>query len=228
MEKLETFELETKKRFQQHPLFKYGATGPLTSEQLKIVFSQYLQPLHYFPDFLSHLIALLPSIDQKTYISRILYQELGEGDPSNAHEVAYFKCLEDLNLAKTKILEHELYIETSDLMNMYKSASTDLEKSLGVLFATEVADLAIITGLYQLIKRNFGKELPLWVRLHIQQEPDHVKSSMETLCVRSPHTSQQKVLEFAEECSQKWYNFFDSILKNVSEEDSKNVVGVAL
>jgi hypothetical protein len=60
--------------------------GTLSREQVVIILGQWFHPLHYFPTFLSRLISVSPEIETQTFVSRILWEELGEGDPRRAHE----------------------------------------------------------------------------------------------------------------------------------------------
>src|SRR5678809_686441 len=62
--------------------------GTLSTEQVVIILGQWFHPLHYFPTFLSRLISVSPKLETQTYVSRILWEELGEGDPRRAHEKA--------------------------------------------------------------------------------------------------------------------------------------------
>src|ERR1044072_5889849 len=63
--------------------------GTLPREQAVVIVGQWFHPLHYFPVFLSRLISVTPNVAAQTYISRILWEELGGGDPRRAHERIY-------------------------------------------------------------------------------------------------------------------------------------------
>jgi len=223
MDKFESFENETRRVFRDHSLFEQTH---LSLQQLTAVFSQYFEPLHYFPNFLSHLTALLPSLAQKTFVSQILYQELGEGIPHRAHEVAFLDCLKEMGISEDAIHHAPIFRETTELMTLYRDSSTNLELALGMLFATEVADLAIITGLHKLIKGRLGGAIPLWVKLHVEQEPDHVQASTATLCVAIKGVDSDKVLDFARDCAQAWHRFFTAIEQEVCISERKIAVGV--
>src|SRR4051794_7769795 len=52
----------------------------LSREQVAVVLGQWWHPLHYFPEFLAKLLAVVPTVEMKTAVSRILHEELGEGE----------------------------------------------------------------------------------------------------------------------------------------------------
>src|ERR671926_1754835 len=77
--------------------------GTLSSEQVVIILEQWFHPLHYFPTFLSRLISVSPKIETQTFVSRILWEELGEGDPRRAHEKVYLETISDGGFAKEQV-----------------------------------------------------------------------------------------------------------------------------
>jgi len=83
-----------RKELIHHPFFKEVRTSDLTREQVGAFLGQWWHPLHYFPNFLSRTIDQVPVLEMKTAISKILYQELGEGDPARVHERMYISTME--------------------------------------------------------------------------------------------------------------------------------------
>src|SRR5437588_13082175 len=81
------------KKFHDHPFFASVGTAELTKEQAAVLIEQWWHPLHYFPDFLARCVAVLPDIASKSAITRILNQEVGDGDPGQAHEVVYLDSM---------------------------------------------------------------------------------------------------------------------------------------
>src|SRR5258706_10297588 len=86
-----------------HPFFDRIGSADLSRGQVGTFLGQWWHPLHYFPVFLSRLISVAPPIDVKTAIGKILYQELGEGDPRRAHEVVYVDTMRPLGFALSEI-----------------------------------------------------------------------------------------------------------------------------
>src|SRR5215216_4532455 len=72
--------------------------GELSKDQLATLLGQWYHPLHYFPVFLSRIISMAPSLEMQTYICRILWQELGEGDPARSHEKLFIETFVDIGI----------------------------------------------------------------------------------------------------------------------------------
>ncbi|HEY4563805.1 MAG TPA: iron-containing redox enzyme family protein, partial [Thermoanaerobaculia bacterium] len=69
-----------RKELVHHPFFKeVRSSAALDREKVGVFLGQWWHPLHYFPHFLSRTIDQVPMLEMKTAISKILYQELGEG-----------------------------------------------------------------------------------------------------------------------------------------------------
>jgi hypothetical protein len=205
-------ETEIRKKLSKHQLFALPSNYVPRRKDLKLTFSQYWRPLHYFPDFLAKTISILPSLEQKSLISHILFQELGEADSKKAHEVAFFEAMNEVGITQQTICSTSELPETAQLMELYRNSTTNVESALGVLFATEVADLAIIMGLHRIMKPLLVKDVPLWVELHVVQEPDHVNASVKTLIEASKNLDIQKIIDAAQNCAETWNLFFNAIL----------------
>src|SRR5258708_16741236 len=67
--------------------------GGLSAAGISVILGQWRHPLHYFPVFLSRLVSVAPSVEMQAVISRILWQELGQGDPDLAHEHIYVETI---------------------------------------------------------------------------------------------------------------------------------------
>src|SRR5215210_3129454 len=96
--------------------------GTLSREQVVISLGQWYHPLHYFPTFLSRLISVVPDLGTKTFISRILWQELGEGQPPRAHEKVYLETIHHNGFTEDQVTHAEPSPATSDLVDGYKTA----------------------------------------------------------------------------------------------------------
>src|ERR1044072_6983237 len=115
--------------------------GTLSSDQGVIILGQWFHPLHYFPTFLSRLISVSPNLETQTYVSRILWEELGEGDPGRAHEKVYLDTISDGGFAKEQVAGAPPFVATRRLIEGYEQASSDCLSGLGFLYGTEVVDL---------------------------------------------------------------------------------------
>ena len=67
-----------------HPFFEAVRSGALNRKDVAVFLGQWWHPLHYFPDFLSRSISVVPNLETKTAICAILSEELGEGNPDKA------------------------------------------------------------------------------------------------------------------------------------------------
>src|SRR6185503_7466348 len=185
--------------------------GTLPKELAVVILGQWFHPLHYFPVFLSRLISVAPSVDTQTCISRILWEELGEGDPARAHERIYIETMTAGGFEKTQFTEAPALAATRRLVAGYENASREYLSGLGFLYGTEVADLQMVATIGALMRRSTGLQTLPWVDIHVAQEPGHVESSNKTLDHTLDHYEQHRVVTSAEEMWTLWRDFFTSI-----------------
>jgi pyrroloquinoline quinone (PQQ) biosynthesis protein C len=197
-----------------HPFFKeVRSSADIDREKVGIFLGQWWHPLHYFPHFLSRTIDQLSMLEMKTAICKILYQELGEGDPARAHERIYITTMEEAGFDEATVAEAAPFEETRRLVQRYQEASGQQLSALGFVYGTEVADLAMVAGIGNAVRRVSGvKDLP-WVDIHILQEPDHVAQVNEAI---EPDFSDEEINQIvtnAEEMWSLWTAFFDRLRK---------------
>ena len=76
---------------------------------------------------------------------------------------------------------------------------------------TEVADLAMVSGIGHAVQRVTGlKDLP-WVDIHVQQEPEHVAQVNEAIEPGFSPAEEETVVAAAEEMWRLWIAFFDRL-----------------
>jgi pyrroloquinoline quinone (PQQ) biosynthesis protein C len=207
-----------RKELIHHPFFKEVKTAELTRDKVGIFLGQWWHPLHYFPNFLSRTIDAVPVLAMKTAISKILYQELGESDPARAHERVYLTTMEDAGFDRRTVAEAPPFAETRRLVQRYAEASADRLSALGFVYGTEVADLAMVAGIGNAVRRVSGlQDLP-WVDIHVQQEPDHVEQANEALDAGLSETEVEQIVASAEEMWSLWIAFFDRLRQAMFEE----------
>jgi pyrroloquinoline quinone (PQQ) biosynthesis protein C len=180
-----------------------------------VILGQWFHPLHYFPTFLSRLISVTPNIETQTFISRILWEELGEGDPQRAHEKIYKQTMSDGGFSLKEIAEAQPFTATQELIVGYETSSTSYLAGLGFMYGTEVIDLPMVSTIGELMRRSTGQRNLPWVNIHIAQEPGHVESSNETLKPSFTADEQRQIVENAERMWRLWINFFKSIGKEI-------------
>ncbi|HYY41582.1 MAG TPA: iron-containing redox enzyme family protein, partial [Pyrinomonadaceae bacterium] len=181
--------------------------GTLAREQVLVILGQWFHPLHYFPTFLARLISVTSELETQTFISRILWQELGEGDPANAHEKIYISTINDGGFDGAHVAAAAATGATAELVAGYAAASADYLTGLGFLYGTEVVDLPMVATIGELMRRCTGKRNLPWVNIHVAQEPHHVDSSNETLKPTFSAAEQERVVESAEQMWRLWINF---------------------
>lgn len=189
--------------------------GTLPREQAVVILGQWFHPLHYFPVFLSRLISVSPNIEAQTSISRILWEELGEGDPQRAHEKVYVESMLGGGFVKEQLTEAAPLPATRRLIDGYEKASGSYLSGLGFLYGTEVVDLPMVSTIGALMKRCTGLRTLEWVNIHVAQEPGHVESSTQTLDSTFGDEEQQRVVASAEEMWTLWTDFFKSIRREI-------------
>ncbi len=200
-----------RKELIHHPFFKEMKTADLTHEQVGVFLGQWWHPLHYFPNFLGRCIDAVPALAMKTAFCKILNQELGEGNPANAHEQLYIKTMEDAGFDRATVSEAAPFEETRLMVERYREASSKRLTALGFVYGTETVDLAMVGGVGNAVRRVSGlKDLP-WVDIHIQQEPDHVEQAGEALQNAFTDGEVATIEASAEELWSLWIAFFDRL-----------------
>ncbi|HEX3130262.1 MAG TPA: iron-containing redox enzyme family protein [Thermoanaerobaculia bacterium] len=215
-----------RKELIHHPFFKEVKNLPLTREQVGVFLGQWWHPLHYFPNFLSRTIDQVPALEMKTAICKILNEELGEGNPAMAHERVYVTTMEEAGFDRATVAEAAPFEETRKLVQRYQEASAERLSALGFVYGTEVADLAMVAGIGNAVRRVSGlKDLP-WVDIHVQQEPGHVEQANEALEVGFSAADFDCIVASAEEMWRLWIAFFDRLRQEVFKEAPAGAVAV--
>lgn len=183
----------------------------MTREQAAIFIGQWWHPLHYFPTFLARSVAVLPDIESKSAIARILNQETGEGNSSRAHEVIYIDTMARAGFTNEQSAGTAPYRETATLVEGYRNAADARLSALGFVFATEVADLVMVSGIGMAVRRATGATDLEWVDIHVEQEPDHVEHADYTMMMTFDDAEEQKLVASAEDMWRLWIAFFDRL-----------------
>jgi pyrroloquinoline quinone (PQQ) biosynthesis protein C len=200
------------KTFRDHPFFAAVDTTDLTKEQAAILIEQWWHPLHYFPTFLARCVAVLPDIASKSAIARILNQETGGGEVSRAHEVIYVDSMDRCGFDRDRVTGTAPYLETAALVEGYRASSHARETALGFIFATETTDLLMVSSIGKAIERTTGVADNEWVRIHVEQEPDHVEEANHALLADFDAAQEEAVFAAADEMWHLWTAFFDRLV----------------
>ncbi|HEX7843079.1 MAG TPA: iron-containing redox enzyme family protein [Kofleriaceae bacterium] len=183
----------------------------LDKGQVARFLGQWWHPLHFFPTFLSRLISNLRDLEMKTAVSKILWEELGEGNPEKAHERIYVETMTSVGFAAESVSAAPPLPSTERLVQRYGEAAGECWSGLGFLYGTEVADLAMVSGIGTSVRRVTGeKQLP-WVTIHAHQEPGHIASAEEAMPVELSELETRKIHDGAREMWSLWVAFFDAL-----------------
>lgn len=202
---------EVHRRFVDHPFFKEVNSRALRRDQVEVFLGQWWHPLHYFTTFLARCIAVLPDVESKSAITRILSQEAGARSAKSAHEVIYVNSMAKAGYDAAVITGSAPYPETAALVACYEHWSQARLGALGAIFATEVTDLLMVSAIGAAVTRESGTTRNAWVEIHIQQEPDHVEEAGNALVAGLSAEQERSVLAAAEDMWRKWTAFFDRL-----------------
>ncbi|MBA0882483.1 iron-containing redox enzyme family protein [Flavobacterium undicola] len=196
-----------------HQFLKKMKGGQLTRDEVSMVVGQWYYPLENFPFFLSKSISNIKNTSIQSFISDILHEELGCGNPNDSHLELYISTCVDVGLDEKQIANSPAFDATNELIKGYKAAAEGFNSSLGFLYATEVADLVMVSSIGLAISKISGKQmedLP-WVDIHVKQEPNHVKNVDNVLDIKFEKERVDEILRTAREMWNLWINFFTEI-----------------
>ena len=202
-----------RKELIHHPFFREVKSSELSRDQVGVFLGQWWHPLHYFPSFLSRTIDVVPVLEMKTAVCKILNQELGEGNPAMAHERIYVSTMEAAGFDRATVAEAAPFEETRRLVERYREASAGRLSALGFVYGTEVADLAMVAGIGNAVRRVSNMQDLPWVDIHILQEPDHVAQVNEAIEPDFSDAEIDQIVASAEEMWTLWINFFNRLRK---------------
>ncbi len=199
---------EVRMKLIDHWFFSHRTLYGLSRDEVATVVGQWWHPLANFPCYLSRLIAVIPDFGTQTAISRILFEELGEGDPKRAHPLVYIDTMTDAGFTKEEIIGAPPLPATAALIDGYDESTADVLSGLGYLYGTETADLAMVSGIGKAVYHISQREHLPWVDIHVQQEPGHVDAADEAIEPRFSPDEEAAIVRAAEKMWSLWINFF--------------------
>jgi pyrroloquinoline quinone (PQQ) biosynthesis protein C len=211
------------KALKAHSLLQRLRSEPFDHNQVGLVLSQWYHPLHFFPTFLARHVALSPNIPTRSFVSKILWQELGEGQPELSHEQVYVTTMKSVGFETAEFVDAEPLASTRALINEYDGARSDYLTSLGCLFATEAADLTMVAGIGQSVRKLTGARSLPWVDLHVRQEPDHTQSVANAIGVALTSEEITATSRAAENMFSRWIDFFSGIEGAVDQAGTRRM-----
>lgn len=217
-----------RKNLIHHPFFEAVRSGTPARKDVAVFLGQWWHPLHYFPDFLSRSISVVPNLETKTAICAILSEELGEGNPERAHERIYIETMIAAGFSRQEIAEAPPLGATQDLIQGYERASSAHISALGFMYGTEVADLAMVSGIGVAVRKVSGmKNLP-WVDIHVLQEPHHVDKASDALEPELSAEQYENVVASAEEMWRLWIAFFSELSRVFDQKSTEQHMAASI
>jgi hypothetical protein len=198
-------------KFVSSSFFDALNTTTLTTHQVEIFLGQWWHPLHYFPTFLARCISVLPDIESKSAVSRILNQETGNGRTARAHEVIYGDSMELAGFDRDVVTGSAPFQESAELVAGYERSSAERCTALGFVYATEVTDLIMVSSIGTAVERATGVTDNRWVAIHVAQEPDHVAGAGRTMLEGFTAQEEDRIVEAADEMWRLWTRFFQRL-----------------
>jgi len=157
-----------------------------------------------------------------------LSEELGEGNPERAHERIYIETMTAAGFSRQEVAEAPPLASTRELIQGYERSSTAPISALGFMYGTEVADLAMVSGIGVAVRRVSGmKNLP-WVDIHVLQEPNHVDKASNALEPELSSEQYASVVASAEEMWRLWIAFFSELAHVFDQESTEHRMAASI
>jgi pyrroloquinoline quinone (PQQ) biosynthesis protein C len=201
---------DARRRLIGHRLLEVLQNRPLTRQSLAVALGQYWHPIHYFTEFLARCLTAVGDLELRSRLSLILFQELGQGDPTRAHESLYLNAAQRAGIPAHDIRGSKPLLQTEALVSGFREATATRPRAIAYLYATEIIDLRLVKSLGSAITRASGGAAPDWVKVHEQQEGDHVMTAR-ALVALLPVSEVEEVLEHAGTAWTRWQQFYDGI-----------------
>jgi pyrroloquinoline quinone (PQQ) biosynthesis protein C len=199
----------------KHPFLKRITTDKLTVSQVAVIVGQYWYPIHYFTEFLPKVIAIMPDLSMRAFVAKILWQELGEGDPARAHENLYVETMVNAGITLNDIRNMPALSASNRLVEGYRQSTSDIFSAIGFLYGTEVIDLAMVSSVGAAVRNATGlRQLP-WVDIHVKQEPDHVSCVQQAVGVSLTEERRRTVISEAQAIWMLWSDFYHAIQEKI-------------
>jgi pyrroloquinoline-quinone synthase len=202
------------------PAFSRGflhESPPWSLAQVKIVAPDYFAFVRHFPRCLARLIGNVDDEPSRIYLTSILHEELGEGNPERVHHRLFSNLLTNLGLSLEDIdsqTNRETERHRNELERLY--GHNDILVALGAQYALEKQAQRMLGG----VRRGFSHVLVReeeYFTVHERQEPEHHQRMME--CLNSHIGSRKdldRVIAGARQLMDSLNGFWQGIEKNLS------------
>jgi pyrroloquinoline quinone (PQQ) biosynthesis protein C len=202
-----------------HPLLSRVRAKNVKYNDVQMILEQYWHPIKFFPKFLATAVAQSNFIDTQTQISKILYQELGEGNSKRAHPEVYLESMALAGFNTQSIQKSETLSGTRDLMAGFKNSLLSEYSSYGFIYGTELIDLALVSGIGQAVRDVSGIRMNEWIDVHVEQEPDHVASASIAVTSNVGATHHEEILNSVTQSLALWTGFLDHLEQVIRDSE---------
>lgn len=203
----------------RHPFVERCRAGQLTLAQVRVLGAQMYKFCREFPRFLATALAACQHEEQYMVIGENLWDELGKGDPQQAHAALFRRFTKALGLADAQLSAIPAEPETAALVDTYMDLSRRYGV-LGILGALCYASEGIVGALYSQIQRGllralpFNKEALVFFEVHVHVDDGHADQLESILLpmLRTQHDMQ--IVELAiNDALHARCRFFDGVLR---------------
>ncbi|HEY2979400.1 MAG TPA: iron-containing redox enzyme family protein [Burkholderiaceae bacterium] len=203
----------------RHPFVERCRAGQLTLAQVRVLGAQMYKFCREFPRFLATALAACQHEEQYMVIGENLWDELGKGDPQQAHAALFRRFTKALGLDDAQLSVIPAQPETAALVDTYMDL-TRRYGVLGILGALCYASEGIVGDLYSQIQRGllralpFNKEALVFFEVHVHVDDGHADQLESILLpmLRTQHDMQ--IVELAiNDALHARCRFFDGVLR---------------
>ncbi len=211
---------DLQQELEQHPVnsniyFQKFLNQSLSPQQLRMFLKQYHYFCKHFVKLLEGLLYRTPvdQIHMRTELTKTLYSELGNGQPSRAHITLLTNFSKVLGIKEEELQETEplpsviTYLETLKRLFM----ESDFLRALGAELAVEVTAEAEFRYFYPgLSGYDLFQEQDLeFFRLHLEEEAQHESWLLDAVeATAESHEDYERVALGARSAADAWHSFW--------------------
>lgn len=202
-----------------HPFLNLISNEGIEKNKFSYFIGQWYHLIEFFCPFLSRTISENKSTDIQTFLSKILYQELGSGKPKNSHLKLFIDTFIDAGLEPSVVNgEDERLEQTIAWVEGHRLAAKNENRGLGFVYGTEMLDLGMVKAVGIGATKATGISKLNWVAVHLKEEPDHT-SCVNLSVDKLDRESQLEVISGVLDVWALWRDFFTGVSKYIEEHD---------
>lgn len=176
---------ETEQTVTLHPLFARLAREPVQLWKIWVMLANGREAISlHFPRWLAHVVARVDDEATRSVLAKQLDDELGQGDPTQAHRVLYEKMVADLQPWRPEGDERETLLEPGRRLGAELAAlymERPVYEAVGASLMMEVFGKQADQALGRVLRRqhDIDPAALTWLTLHEALEEDHADEARE-------------------------------------------------